>query len=213
MFAHTQRQCYVDDSQLDRSFLEVINPTIFESDGSFNHTVCAFYELFYKFTTDKVISTLGKELHSLYKEQLVLRFSAIADVMKEQMRQLHDNTIKQLKDACLELAREIDEEARHFLAVNPLNATLDAAVKATASVFAYNDKARLKRDRELRAIVPLRPAAAPEVVSEPSDILPDNQVVSTNLQTSTKTRSRSLKSVHAAIPIKVRHPKPRSLLK
>ena len=171
MFAHTQRQCYVDDSQLDRSFLEVINPTIFESDGSYNHTVCAFYELFYKFTTDKVISTLGKELHSLYKEQLVLRFSAIADAMKEQMRQLHDNTIAELKKACLELAKEIDVEASFFSGENPQSRTKGAAQRATETlVFPYNEKARLKRDRELRAIVPLRPAAPPEVIEIPKNL-------------------------------------------
>ena len=172
MFAHTQRQCYVDDSQLDRSFLEVINPTIFESDGSYNHTVCAFYELFYKFTTDKVISTLGKELHSLYKEQLVLRFSAIADAMKEQMRQLHDNTITELKKACLELAKEIDAEASFFSGENPQSRTKGAAQRATETlVFPYNEKARLKRDRELRAIVPLRLAPANTAVAQPSEIL------------------------------------------
>ena len=152
MFSHEQRYCFVDTTKVDRYHKEIIDPTIFAADTLHNDLVCTLYELLQEMNQNPTISCLRSISSSLPMNALSLRFAEIGDNYTAELQKLHDNTIAELKKACLELAIEIDEDAKYFSAEYRPKGTKGAAQRATETlVFPYNEKARLKRDRELRA--------------------------------------------------------------
>ena len=92
---------------------------------------------------------------------LTLEFSRIAENYRDALQKLHDTTLQALKDACLAVAKEIDEEAKSRFALGDDCPHAKAAENATRRhVFGYNEKARLKRDYELREDFRLRASSA-----------------------------------------------------
>lgn len=157
MFTNKQRHCYVKSSALDPSYVQVVHPTLFDSDRFHNETMCAFDEFYFSMVDEPMIKKLAQATRTLYMEDLTLKFSNIAQEYSRQVKELHDNTMKSLRDACLEVAKSIDDEITWRFAIEPGNERTKAAQNATlTNVFGYNERAQQRRDQELREEFRLR---------------------------------------------------------
>src|SRR3990167_126572 len=157
MFSNTQRLLFADPNLVYRPYADAVYPDIMDADFLHNNLVCSFDELFTSFQTHKTIKELGEAVHISYLYDLTLKFSRIAENYRDALQKLHDTTLQALKDACLAVAKEIDEEAKSRFALGDDCPHAKAAENATRRhVFGYNEKARLKRDYELREDFKLR---------------------------------------------------------
>jgi hypothetical protein len=157
MFANEPRLCFVDETLFDRSYHDVIRPELFDCDMAHNQTVCAIAESYLVMCQEPQIQRLVKRLQFDKTFELTLKFSTIAEKYKDGLQVLHDNTMESLKEACRTVARQIDEEATFRFGLSPGHPYQNAALKATEkNVFGYNDKARLRRDQQLREDFKLR---------------------------------------------------------
>src|SRR3990167_4306375 len=157
MFTNEQRHCYVDAAKIDRSYRQAIHPTITNSDSLHNEGVGSFQELYSSIQQNGTIRKLADQFVPFYLDDLTLKFSRIAENYRDALQKLHDTTLQALKDACLAVAKEIDEEAKSRFALGDDCPHAKAAENATRRhVFGYNENARLKRDSELREDFRLR---------------------------------------------------------
>src|SRR3990167_8743449 len=167
MFSNTQRLLFADQNLVYRPYADAVYPDIMDADFLHNNLVCSFDELFTSFQTHKTIKEFGEAVHISYLYDLTLKFSRIAENYRDALQKLHDTTLQALKDACLAVAKEIDEEAKSRFALGDDCPHAKAAENATRRhVFGYNEKARLKRDYELREDFRLRLSRAKKPEAE-----------------------------------------------
>ena len=151
MLTNEQRRCFANTPELDRSFGQVMNPVLLDCDLINNDIVCSFTEFFVAMQANNTVKELGKAVQPFHTDRTLLEFSRIAENYRDALQKLHDTTLQALKDACLAVAKEIDEEAKSRFALGDDCPHAKAAENATRRhVFGYNEKARLKRDYELR---------------------------------------------------------------
>src|SRR3990167_845355 len=168
MFSNTQRLLFADQNLVYRPYADAVYPDIMDADFLHNNLVCSFDELFTSFQTHKTIKEFGEAVHISYLYDLTLKFSRIAENYRDALQKLHDTTLQALKDACLAVAKEIDEEAKSRFALGDDCPHAKAAENATRRhVFGYNENARLKRDSELREDFRLRLSRAKIAEFEP----------------------------------------------
>jgi hypothetical protein len=157
MFSNKKRLCFVDDSLLDRSYFDTLRPELFDSDMIHNQVISAIGEIYFAMNHDPTIKSCIKAVKASAIFDMALKFSTIAEKYKDGLQVLHDNTMESLKEACRTVARQIDEEATFRFGLSPGHPYQNAALKATEkNVFGYNDKARLRRDQQLREDFKLR---------------------------------------------------------
>src|SRR3990167_9117177 len=168
MFPNTQRLLYIDPKLIDRPYADTVSRSIMDVDFIHNDLVCSFDELFTSVRSHKTVTALGEAMHPTYLYDLTLKFSRIAENYRDALQKLHDTTLQALKDACLAVAKEIDEEAKSRFALGDDCPHAKAAENATRRhVFGYNENARLKRDYELREDFRLRLSRAKIAEFEP----------------------------------------------
>src|SRR3990167_5145176 len=168
MLTNEQRRCFSNTPELDRSFGQVMNPVLLDCDLINNDIVCSFTEFFVAMQANNTVKELGKAVQPFHTDRTLLEFSRIAENYRDALQKLHDTTLQALKDACLAVAKEIDEEAKSRFALGDDCPHAKAAENATRRhVFGYNEKARLKRDYELREDFRLRVSSAKIAEFEP----------------------------------------------
>ena len=185
MLTNEQRRCFANTPELDRSFGQVMNPVLLDCDLINNDIVCSFTEFFVAMQANNTVKELGKAVQPFHTDRTLLEFSRIAENYRDALQKLHDTTLQALKDACLAVAKEIDEEAKSRFALGDDCPHAKAAENATRRhVFGYNEKARLKRDYELREDfrLGLSRARIAEVEPIPSPAPPTLEPISTNVE-------------------------------
>src|SRR3990167_5713235 len=185
MISNNLRRLCNDPRLLDRPYIQAVHPCSLDSDLIHNNVVCSLDELYGQMMDHQTVREFGNALLPSYSSTLALEFSRIAENYRDALQKLHDTTLQALKDACLAVEKEIDEEAKSRFALGDDCPHAKAAENATRRhVFGYNEKARLKRDYELREDFRLRLSIAMIAPSEAT--LPEKL---TSLQLESPSRS------------------------
>src|SRR3990167_1849107 len=182
MISNKLRRLCNDPRLLDRPYMQAVHPCSLDSDLIHNNVVCSLDELYGQMMDHQTVREFGNALLPSYSSTLALEFSRIAENYRDALQKLHDTTLQALKDACLAVAKEIDEEAKSRFALGDDCPHAKAAENATRRhVFGYNEKARLKRDYELREDFRLRASTAKIAEVEPlTTVDPIDEPVPTN---------------------------------